>query len=500
MPTIGQLYASAAERQHQLTLGQSGRPFSALIVGSRPLTEYLDVRHAYGVHRIRQPHPYAGSQSWHRVGAEPGRKVLMHVRLDTREPFASSYVAADARSDLPEARINQYNKAKDLYRPLQAGEQEISSSGTAQVFFGRRPVLDLRAGYVRGWYDQDTLEAGARAVTHVRELHLNKVGTVGDEERLGAVTRPSLLSLVQRKTVAAPPGSSMPVNPTINASLLSDDPATIAALVAIPDFEPAKEKTWVLRTGTGTDKVIDHREGHVTDDTGLFMMGKLGGQLRYRKKIYGALLGAAFSGMATGVASAGTGSDTFEEQVDDNGNYYIGLPPTATTGIKIEIPAGKFHVKAGVASAELEFATDGSISMKATRDAILRSELGMKLHSAQVKIGATEAAINKVYATTIKKAAQTTLHSGLSAAQLSDGVLHVVEAALQSATMAVNSAPSICPLTPGVVVTLLAMAHTVIPLVMRGVGTGLKIAKGGFSLAYVGTQDLHESNTVSISS
>lgn len=503
MPTPGQLYSRASETQQKALQGLSGRPFAAVVTGVNPTTETMDVKHAYGKHNIRVIHPYVGSDSWHRIGTEAGRQVLMHVRMDTKEPIGSSYIAANGRDNDPEERIALYNEGKDLYRPLGLGEHEIHSSGVAQVFFGRRGNLDVRGGYVRGWYDQDAMEAGSRSVTHVRELHLNKVGEVGDEERFGGVTRPDSESKVFRKIVVAPPGIPSVPNPEVNLSSASDDPAAAgeaaaSAAEAATAVEPAKEWMYVLKTSSGT--VIDHREGHVTDDAGEFVSGKQSKNLRYRKKVYGSL-SVDTSGAGAATAAAGAGTDTYEEQVDEDGNMYIGLPQTATDGIKFEIPMGKFVVKSGVASSSMEYdGTAGTIIMKATTDATLRGESGLKLHSAAVKIGETDTAINKVYATTVKKAAQSTLHGGLSGGHAADGVMHAADAAANAALAVVNACAMACPLTPGVVVGLLGMAHSIIPVAMRAVGTALKVAKGGLSGAYVGTQDSHESNTVSISS
>jgi len=47
---------------------------------------------------------------------------------------------------------------------------------------------------------------------------------------------------------------------------------------------------------------------------------------------------------------------------------------------------------------------------------------------------------------------------------------------------------------------LLGMVSAAIPIAMRITNSAIKIAKGGLSGAYVGTQDSHESQTVSISS
>lgn len=505
MPTPAQLYARASELQQQQTMGLTGRPFAAVVSSVNPTTESMEVKHAYGKHTVHVVHPYVGDESWHRIGAESGRRVLMHIRMDTKEPSASSYISADARDDTPAQRIALYNNGKSLYRPLELGEHEIHSSGAAQVFLGHRPVLDVRGGYVRGWYDQDAMEAGARSVTHVRELHLNKVGVIGDEERFGGVTRPdtSNQSKVFRKIIEAPPGTPSVPNPEVNVSAASDDPAAAAAAAADAAAnalatEPAKELMYVLSSKSGP--VVDHREGHVTDDDGQFVAGKFSGNLRYRKKIYGKL-SVTSSGAGAAVAAAGSGTDTYEEQVDEDGNMYIGLPQTATEGIKFEIPMGKFSVKSGVASASLEYdGTAGTIVMKALTDVMLRGESGLKLHSAQVKIGQTDAAINKVYATTTKKAAQSTLHGGLTGSHTADGAMHTADAAANAALAAINAVVCACPLTPGVVVGLLGMATSIIPVAMRAVGTALKIAKGGLSGAYVGTQDTHESQTVSISS
>jgi hypothetical protein len=428
-------------------------------------------------------------------------QVLVQMRLDTNEPSLTGYVVGDARNRVPEARIRDYDNNIDLYRPLSIGEQEIASSGVAQLFLARRGVLDVRGGYVRGWYDQDALEAGARAVTHVRELHLNVAGKIGDEERFGGVARPDGSSTVFRKIVEAPAGIPAVPNPTVNVSAASDPigAATEAAASLVPETEPAKEYMFVLKTAGGP--VIDHREGHVVDDEGEFAEGKLDGNLRFRKKIYGRLSSDALSGITASISAAGTGSDTYEEQIDENGNWYVGLPPTATRGIKFEIPGGKFEFKSGIASSSLVMdGVEQTFKLAATLNGEVRGESGMKIHSAKVKVGQTYAAVNKVYATLTKKAAQLTLHGGLSATQIANSVLHTADASANTALAVIHAAVCACPLTPGVLVGLLGMAHSVIPVAMRAANSVMKLAKGGLSGAYVGSQDTHESNTVSISS
>lgn len=497
--SIKHTLANAANKQQRNNVGLSGRGFGATITGIQPTTEFMDVNHAYGKHTLRVLHPFVGSTLWHRVGPDAGQRILMSIRLDTMEPSAHSYLSADARDKTPENRLAAYQQNKDMYRPMAIGEQEIMSGGLAQTFWGRRGVLDQRAGYVRGWFDQDSMEAGVRSVTHVRELHLNKPQEVGDEERFGGVTRPDQSSAVFRKIIEAPAGTPAIPNVPVNASALSDPIGTVESVVSdVTAVEPAKELLYVLKTADGP--VIDHREGHVTDDQGQFLTGKLdGGNLRYRKKIYGSA-GGEVSGLGAVATQAGTGTDTWEEQVDDKGNWYVGLPQTASKGIKFEVPNGKFMVKSGTGSSSMELdGVAGTMQMLATDTGLIKAQSGLKLHSSAVKLGNTDLANNKAYKTVTKRAGETTVHTGLGTLGTVDGTLNTVSSLATTALAAVHAAVMAAPLTPGVLVGLLGIAHGAIPIIFHTAQTALKTAKAALSPAYMGTFDAHESGSVSYS-
>ncbi len=503
MPTAQQIYAKAHSRAQSNGQGSSGQPFVGVVTSSNPKTEVLNVSHAYGNQAVRTIHPYVGTNHWHRIGPDTGQRVMLQVRMDSKETSALGYVGADVRDQTPARRIERYEQGKDLYRPMNIGEQEITSSGVAQAFFSRRPALEVRGGMVRGWHDQDKMEAGARAVTHVRQLHLNEFAVTGDEERFGGVTRPdtggSGKSTVWRKIVDAPAGPTIPGASSVNVSEASDPEALLESAASTTATEPAKELLYVLKSGSGI--LIDHREGHVIDDEGKLIGGKFGKKLRYRKKIYGQLSASDQSGLGTAAASAGTGSDTYEEQVDEDGNLYIGLPQTATEGIKFEIPAGKFTLKSGTASAEITLdGLQGSAIFKATQDVVVRGESSAKLHAAQVKIGQTEAAVNKAIATTTYKASEQTMGTTLSGMGTADGTLNTAMSAVSSILAAVNAVVMVCPLTPGVVVGLLGMAHSIIPSAFHVANGVLKIAKGAVPQAQGAAWDGYESQSVSLSS
>lgn len=497
MPTKEQIYVAASERISQTTAGLSGRPFSGVITSVSTSEEFMDVRSFAGKHKVRVLHPYVGSKHWHRVGPDAGQRVLLNVRLDTKETSAITYLGADARDRLPELRLAAYRKQQDHYRPMGTGEHEISSSGLAQVFLGRRSVADIRGGYVRGWYDQDTLEAGARAVTHVRQLHLNTVSAVGDEERFGGVTRPDPINPAFRKIIDAPPGSAAPPS-TQNASADTDAIAAAAGEMPLPPTEPAKEMMYVLKTGSG-NTLIDHREGHVTDDNGQFVKGKLAGQLRYNKKIYGAA-SAGGSGVAA-AASTGSGSATYEEQVDDQGNLWVGLPQTANQGIKFEIPQGRFHVQSGTGTSKLELdGVAGTLKLSSTLSGEVRSETGLKIHSAKVSLGQTDAAIHKAIRTQVYKGAEKAATSALLGLETADQTINTVAGAGITALSSVFSAISLAPLCPGVLVSLMGIAQSIIPNIFHQGSGGVSSGKGQTHNAFGQAWDSYESATVEYSS
>ena len=264
-------------------------------------------------------HPYLGADSWIRAGAEAGQFMLAAQRPDSQAPDLLAYSGQNNS-----VRVEAYEAGVGLYRPLAPGEIELHSKGLAQTHYSRRPTLEQRGGVVRDWLDQDRLEAGARAPLHARHLHLKRSSTMGDEERLGVVTRP--VSATETKYVR----SGRVIDPAFGANFVAS--AVASGIVAEPG-PWAKEHTRILKSGALTpEKLIDIREGDVIDDAGEVMnLRKSGEPLRFKGEWFteGALGGALYVG------------------IDKDGNFSVSLPDDATVGGDVSIPAGDFSLQLG---------------------------------------------------------------------------------------------------------------------------------------------------------
>jgi hypothetical protein len=545
MVSTAQLYARAHEISRARSIGNSGAPFMGQIQQVDPATEVMTVRHGSGLApNVRIPHPYVGVNSWHRVAPDAGQQVVMHVRQDGRVPIATAFHSAPNRESTPEERVRRYNRNQDLYRPLVQGEQELSSAGGAQVFLGRRPYAEVRGGYVRSWWDQDRLEAGARAGLHVRQLQDNRPTSLTDEERFGVVQRADQVStlsgqditsavstaqqtasgstgalaksstrvkFIQAPTGANPAGPPAPVN--VSAA---SDPAAVASTATSVTFVPAKERTWILTGSLG--RLAERFEGHVMSEDGQALKGKFQNDLRYLHQIYGVTSAtSSVSGVsgASGSSSSSSGSDeidtsaasgvgsaNYRHEIDANGNVYIGLPATASDGHKVEVPIGKYEVRSGTAS--VRFLMDGpqsNMQLRSTMKALLRAEQETKVHAAQVKLGLTEAAVNKAVSTINYKTSERGLHLAKSGLHLAGSVIDLVAGNGLNALGSVLSAISAAVLCPGVLVFLMGRAHTLVGFLAHQAKQTVKQLLSQAGVIYgLGWDTLYESASVSYSS
>lgn len=540
MVSTAQLYARAHEIQRARTIGNSGAPFMAAIQEVNATTESMTVAHAAGLAKnVRIPHPYVGTNSWHRVAPDPGLQVVLQVRQDSGTPVATAFHVAPNRERNPELRVQRYGRGLDLYRPLVGGEQELSSGGAAQVFLGRRAYAAVRAGYVRSWWDQDRLEQGARAGVHVRQLQDNRPTSLSDEERFGVVQRAdtasslsvpdaaSLVSTAQQtaagsvqaagkssvrvKFVAAPasvPAAGPPAPVNVSAA---SDPVSTAQQATTATFTPAKERSWVITSGLS--KVAERYDGHVMDDGGAALKGKFQKELRYLHQVFGVTSAAASApsvgstgtspseGVDTSAAS-GVGSVNFRHEIDAEGNIYWGLPATAQEGWKVEVPTGKIDMRSGTASASFKLdGLQGDMAFKSHMRAVLRAESSTKIHGAAVKLGLTEAAVNKAVATVAYKSSERGLHLSYTALQTAGSLIDAVAGNGLNALGSVLSAISAAVLCPGVLVFLMGRAHTLVNFIVHQAKQMVKQVLGQVGLVYgLGWDSAYESQTVSWSS
>lgn len=559
MPSVNQLLVRSQQKLFNNLKGSFGTPFLGVIKDVNNESETLNVVHGTGINKhLKVMHPYIGANHWHRVAPDAGQKVVLQVRPSSKEPEVVAYSQSNDSSDVtPATRIQAYDEAKDTYRPLQGGEQEIVSSGFAQVFLARRAVMDQRAGYVRNWLDQDKLEAGARAVVHTRQLHLHKPNDLGDEERIGAVVRPEAgsggassfesstpegvtggigegtggtststagKSYLNVKFIDAPASSNSVSNQTVNVSQATDQSpvdvsqatdaadqvtteasgaaseASTAAGSAAPstgDSEPAKEYMRFLKTSKGP--LIDFREGHVIDIEGEPVTGKMGNQLRSHKKVYGSSNGTdALSSMSTQTAAGGSGTTTWEEQIDDKNNWYVGLPESATEGILFEAPQGKFVFKSGTQSASLTL--DGVqqiMKLIASQNGEVSADTQLKIKSQKVKLGQSEQAIHKAIKTQVYKNSERGLFNGLQGGQSTEGAANDVSGGGLNLLGSVFMAVAAAPLTPGAIVAVMGRAQTLIPTIFHAVVPRIKDLKGALGGTFGNAWSAYESSNVS---
>ena len=318
-----------------------GAPFIGVTVGDHQADkEHVQVSYHAGARSLTTLHPYMGSDSWIRVGAEAGIPVVMANRIDANTPEILKYAFRQ-----PIDRINAYTKDKlGLYRPLSPGEIEIHSKGTAQSHYSRRPRVEHRGGMIRSWLDQDDLEAGSRAPVHIRQLHLNKGGNLGDEERFGVVQRPDQSGIVVSKVWKKFVRAERLIDPVFGAEFAA---SAIAAGIVTEPGPWAKEHTRILSTGAALpSKLIDIREGDVIDDFGdVLNMSLTGNPLRFKGEWFcdNILGGAFFVG------------------IDSDGNFSVQAPDAATTGGQLTIPQGDLIVQIG-ASHGVTVQTDYTLS------------------------------------------------------------------------------------------------------------------------------------------
>lgn len=345
-----QQQADANANRTSLLGGNSGQPFLSGIETVNVFSETVQVQFYGGQRNIKIPHPYLGLTAWHRVGPEPGMGVLMQSRVDSKDPEGFLYYLAQDRQNPANPRLSSFDQGKDTYRPVEPGEQDFSSRGNAQLFMGRRPLLELRAGAVRGWYDQDNLEHGAKAATHKFLLHKNVPGQIGDEFRVGVVQRPSATSSTSGSTTS-----------TTNVDHIRSPSGT--------GF--AKELLWTLDSGGGQPpKLLNMRAGDVTDDSGQTIDGEFGVALRFLEQFFN------------------SNSNPTEAQVDTDGNVFLKLPDEASQGMKLRIPQGDFKAFVDGTSSEASWTCTGTFKASAQGDATLEStQATTKVFGSSVRLG-----------------------------------------------------------------------------------------------------------------
>ena len=289
-------------------------PFEGLVVSVQSSEDTMGI--AYGPTRSRTmpvQHPFLGTTSWIRSMPETGSKFLMQNRFDTGQPEALKTIPVAMMG--PTSRSNTYIKGLNTYRTLDSGEHDFSSSGSAMAFFGRRGHLDFRSGAnIKSQLSRESQDKTDLAPTFKRELLFHDVGDMGDEERLG---------IVKRWTTA------------------------------IDEFYPQKNKKFVAEhylqmknpAGQAPAVLLQSIEGNVYDDSGIEIRGfTTSVPLRSQKLWYT------------------TTDEYLRQEIDQNGNYLLEFPMTASVGYELLIPQGSYKNDIGL-DQEISVGRDANLTV-----------------------------------------------------------------------------------------------------------------------------------------
>jgi len=237
------------------------------------------------------PHPFVSSGSWFRAMPENGASYIAQMRDDESDPQMITSVQRQSYK-----RVESYRKGVGLYRPLQPGELETSSSGLAQTFWARRALFEHRAGILLRSADQDTLSVYDRAPIHVKQFFNYKSGELGDEQRTGIVARPA--NTWQFNYIKAGGG------------------------YAAEDYISMKNPG-----GSSPAVLFSRQRGHVINGSGGQILQTVTQvPLRFQEVLY-------------------ANDESFTSfEVDEKGNYLIKLAEAATEGMEVQIPQGNFKL------------------------------------------------------------------------------------------------------------------------------------------------------------
>jgi len=303
-------------REKILRQGQD-RPYFGFIKEYNPNADTTLVDSHGGRRIIRNPQPHLGQSAWIRAAPDQGMGSLLITRSDSEEPEIMRWWHTDTQDRLSLFRQNVEELLSgsgqlvepEAFRPLESGEIDSSSVGGAQLFMGRRPHLDVRAGIIKLTLDQDETEFASKSPIHVRRGYQHNSSEMGDEERFGVVKRPKAGSFVD---------SFYPDN----LGRRDEERSGFAKeyLMRLRNSQPGSPET-----------LLDTRAGHVIDNEGKpFRLDETGLNLRYRAEY--------FTRTGTSVLS----------QMDEDTNWKIEHPEDAEFGGLYILPKGSLVARIGV--------------------------------------------------------------------------------------------------------------------------------------------------------
>jgi hypothetical protein len=272
-------------------------------------------------------YPFSTPNAWIRGQPENGTTMIAMVGADTKDIQPMGYfdptksgVARTYRSLVAGVRQNPSSTIPNratAYRTLAPGEIDLASNH-AQAFFGMRDVAQVRGGLSH--HTMTSLYTKMQTpMLQVEGPHHVLSGNLQDELRYGTVRR--------SKT-----GSS---NPTLPELIKGDGVRRFTAPgdPLAPLF--AKEFSVLVDWLGDPAKLIDHRQGIVTDDDGTFPKGGP------RRKP----LRARYQWFTTAGLPGTLNYSTAE--LDEGGNVLFQTSQDATDGVAIAIPDGDFVMNVG---------------------------------------------------------------------------------------------------------------------------------------------------------
>jgi hypothetical protein len=303
-----------ASKQEQANKQGLVLPYSSYIDSVSSETEKAIIRNwATRGRELSISHPFISSGSWIRAIPEQGAQYMTTNRADDSEPQLIASIAKGT-----EGRIQAYRDKVGLFRALAPGEIEVSSSGISQAFYSSRPFSSTRAGNLLRTMNQDDLSIMERAPIHLKQFLNYKVGELGDEYRVGIVSRYK--------------NSWKTIYPKLNEKYMAEEYFSLT--------NPALSAPNIL---------FKIHRGHVTD--------KLGTPINHKKTQLPLRLSQQY------FANDDT-STAFE--VDQSGNYLIQLAQAATEGMYVDVPNGNFR---SVVEKDTNWTVNGnwSLILKGTR-------------------------------------------------------------------------------------------------------------------------------------
>ena len=285
---------ASSEREQQQRQGLD-RPFAIFVNSVSSDTERMKVKYYGNTDKeISLPHPFIAGQAWIRAVPETGSSFVATFRSDEAAPQALNTFQRNT-----EDRISAYQSGIGLYRPLYPGELETSSSGGGQFFVSRRATAEMRAGSIQRFADQDKMWVMDRAPTYKLNMLGQASDVMGDELRIGIISRPKNTWEIEY--------------PKVNGNFATEYYLSL--------LNPS---------GSGPAELILEQKGHVLDDLGeIVLQTKTQNALRLKESYY-------------------ANDDSYTTiEIDEKGNYYMQLADAAVEGYALNIPNGNYEIQIG---------------------------------------------------------------------------------------------------------------------------------------------------------